>query len=277
MEEIANLRPGQILSNYNLTTIFLCSPQGGMRKSNKTNSLVIVSNHVESIYDDRWVGDTLFYTGMGTKGDQSFDFMQNKTLFNSDSNGVSVYLFEVFVDTQYTYIGKVALAEEPFYEVQPDSNGNIRRVCVFPVRIIDGEQPFIENKILEKNKTIKKRRIKRLSNERLFDLAKKGSRKPGTRNVNTIQYERNEAVSEFAKRIANGCCQLCGQITPFNDIDGSPYLETHHIDWLSKGGSDTIENTAALCPNCHAKMHVVDNNEDRKYLKDLIEKIISGL
>ena len=277
MEEIANLKPGQILSNDNLIAIFLCSPQGGMRKSNKTNSLVIVSNHVESIYDDRWVGDTLFYTGMGTKGDQSFDFMQNKTLFNSDSNGVSVYLFEVFVDTQYTYIGKVALAEEPFFEVQADSNGNNRSVCVFPVKVINGEQPFIENTVLEKNKIVKKRKIKRLTNECLFALAKKGNRKPGTRNVITIQYERNEAVTEFAKRIANGCCQLCREIPPFNNLDGSPYLETHHIDWLSEGGSDTIENTAALCPNCHAKMHVVDDKKDRKYLKDLIEKIISGL
>lgn len=149
--------------------------------------------------------------------------------------------------------------------------------CVFPVKVANGEQPFIENTVLEKNKTIKRRRIKRLDNERLLDLARKGSRNPGTRNVSIIQYDRNEAVVEFAKRIANGCCQLCGKITPFNDIDGSPYLETHHIDWLSKGGSDTIENTVALCPNCHAKMHVVDDEEDKKYLRDLIEKIINEL
>lgn len=82
---------------------------------------------------------------------------------------------------------------------------------MFPVKIINGEQPFIEEVILVKNKTIKSRRIKRLDDDRLLSLAKKGNRKPGTRNVNIVQYERNEAVAEFAKRIAKGICQLCGK------------------------------------------------------------------
>lgn len=120
MKRIADIRPGDIFTNETLMRIFHCSPQGGMRKSNKTNTLVIVSNHVKSIYDDRWVGDILYYTGMGTEGDQDFYKAQNKTLFYSGSNDISVHLFEVFIDTQYTYIGKVALAEQPFYENQPD-------------------------------------------------------------------------------------------------------------------------------------------------------------
>ncbi|WP_238917318.1 HNH endonuclease [Clostridium sp. YIM B02555] len=40
----------------------------------------------------------------------------------------------------------------------------------------------------------------------------------------------------------------------------------HHIKWLSRGGEDSIENTAALCPNCHRRMHIVDSNEDREKL-----------
>lgn len=277
MKKISDLKPGEILDNKELISIFQCSPQGGMRKSNKTNSLVIVSNHVESIYDDRWEGDVLYYTGMGTKGNQSFYFMQNKTLYYSDSNNVAVHLFEVFTDKQYTYIGKVALAEKPFLEEQPDSEDNIRKVCIFPVKVIDNKIPPIEKKILEKNIASKRRRIKRLDNKTLLKLAERGSRTPETRNVNTVQYVRNESVAELAKRIAKGVCQLCGEITSFNDKDGSPYLETHHIDWLSEGGSDTIENTAALCPNCHAKMHVVDDKEDREYLKNLIKHIISNI
>ena len=45
-----------------------------------------------------------------------------------------------------------------------------------------------------------------------------------------------------------------------------PYLETHHIEWLCNGGADTIENTVALCPNCHKKMHVVDDPQDKAKL-----------
>lgn len=277
MKKISDLKPGEILDNKELISIFQCSPQGGMRKSNRTNSLVIVSNHVESIYGDRWEGDVLYYTGMGTKENQSFDFMQNKTLYHSESNNVAVHLFEVFTDKQYTYIGKVALAEKPFWEEQPDREDNIRKVCIFPVKVIDNKIPPIEKKKLEKNIATKRRRIKKLDNKTLLKLAKRGSRTPETRNINTVQYVRNESVAELAKRIAKGICQLCGEIIPFNDKDGSPYLETHHIDWLSEGGSDTIENTAALCPNCHAKMHVVDDKEDREYLKNLIKNIISNI
>ncbi|MBC8673865.1 HNH endonuclease [Aeromonas hydrophila] len=43
---------------------------------------------------------------------------------------------------------------------------------------------------------------------------------------------------------------------PFNRVsDGTPYLEVHHIQPLANGGEDTIQNTMALCPNCHRKRH----------------------
>lgn len=277
MEKIADIKPGDIFTNETLMNIFLCSSQGGMRKSNKTNTLVIVINQIKSIYEDRWEEDILLYTGMGAVGDQDFHRAQNKTLYYSGSNDISIHLFETWVKNQYVYIGKVALAKQPFYEDQPDVNGNMRKVCVFPIKLINGKKPIIKEGVLVENKILKRRRIKKLDDNSLLSLAKKGNTKPGTRNVIMTQYERNEAVAEYAKRIAKGICQLCGEKAPFLDKYGIPYLETHHIDWLSKGGEDTIENTAALCPNCHAKMHVVNDMKDRKYLKQLIKNIISDL
>ena len=41
----------------------------------------------------------------------------------------------------------------------------------------------------------------------------------------------------------------------------------HHIDFLSNGGDDTIENVSALCPNCHRKMHALEIKEDIEKLK----------
>lgn len=93
---ISDLRKGMILDNDDLMNVFKCSGQGGMRRSYRTNSLVLVSNHTKSIYSDRWVGDVFHYTGMGQNGDQSLQFAQNRTLNESRYNGVSVYLFEVF-------------------------------------------------------------------------------------------------------------------------------------------------------------------------------------
>jgi 5-methylcytosine-specific restriction protein A len=87
------------------------------------------------------------------------------------------------------------------------------------------------------------------------------------RNAVTTIYERNAYVSEYAKRRANGICQLCEREAPFKNKDGELYLETHHVEWLSKGGTDTLDNTVALCPNCHRKMHVLDLEEDKSKLK----------
>jgi 5-methylcytosine-specific restriction protein A len=42
--------------------------------------------------------------------------MQNKTLAESDRNGVEVHLFEVLVPTEYIYRGLVSLAGKPYQE-----------------------------------------------------------------------------------------------------------------------------------------------------------------
>jgi 5-methylcytosine-specific restriction protein A len=96
-------------------------------------------------------------------------------------------------------------------------------------------------------------------------------KKPRKKKVSTTSYERDPYVSEYAKRRANGKCQLCSEKAPFNDIIGKPYLEAHHIIWLSKGGADSINNTVALCPNCHRKMHILDIKQDVNYLQNKIK------
>lgn len=69
MDNIKQLIPGTILNNKQLCEIFKCSPQGGIRKFNTTNTLVLITNHVESVYSDVWNGNVQHYTGMGQKGD----------------------------------------------------------------------------------------------------------------------------------------------------------------------------------------------------------------
>ena len=75
-------------------------------------------------------------------------------------------------------------------------------------------------------------------------------------------FVRNRYVSEYAKRRAHGVCQLCGKPAPFKGSNGEPFLETHHVIWLADGGDDSIDNTVALCPNCHKRMHVLNLSED---------------
>lgn len=78
-------------------------------------------------------------------------------------------------------------------------------------------------------------------------------RTPQRRQTRHSSIARNPYIAQYAKRRANGRCQLCGNPAPFVDLKGNPYLEEHHIDWLANGGADSIDNTVALCPNCHRK------------------------
>lgn len=134
---IDDLKAGMILTNQEIADIFLCSTQGGMRRSKRTNTLVLISDCTK-LYHDQWHGSILHYTGMGQKGDQSFDFMQNRTLYESKTNGVQIHLFEVLHSRCYTYCGMVELADSPYCSEQEDQLGNMRTVCMFPLQKIDG-------------------------------------------------------------------------------------------------------------------------------------------
>jgi len=83
----------------------------------------------------------------------------------------------------------------------------------------------------------------------------------------TKQFYRSLLVKEYVSRRAKGSCELCNNPAPFKDNNGHPFLENHHIDWLSKGGKDTIANCVALCSNCHRKVHVLKYGNDIAYLK----------
>lgn len=262
-----NLKPGDVIDNDRLTSIFGCGPQGGMRRSLKTNTLVIVSNHVKSIYDDRWIGDVFHYTGMGMAGDQSLDFMQNRTLAESPKTGVEVHLFEVHRPKEYQYQGRVVLAAPPYQESQSDADRQLRNVWVFPLRKLDGSPALVEKQEFEAAQQLRLRKAASLSPEELAARALTARPLPGQRAVVSKEFERDPAVSAYAKHRARGICQLCQQPAPFQNTLGEPYLETHHIEWLAKGGTDTVENTVALCPNCHRRMHVLNDAADIARLK----------
>lgn len=262
------LSPGQIIDNQELTDIFKCSTQGGMRRSKATNTLVLVSNHTKSLYEDVWKGGLFHYTGMGTLGDQSLNFMQNKTLVKSVTNGVGLFVFEVFTTKSYTYIGQADLAAEPYQELQADDQGQIRKVWMFPLKIRGGRPPApVPEEALAKQQARRERTVKKLNDQELHERARLARRIPGQRTTVTKSYQRDPNVVMWVRRVAKGKCQLCGQPAPFFDKHGEPYLECHYIEWLSEGGEDSIENAVALCPNCHRKMHTLNLAEDLQTLK----------
>lgn len=268
---IGRLQIDQTISFEELKATFGCSGQGGMQRVRATNSLIVISNHTKGLYHDRWVDDVFHYTGMGQTGDQSLDYLQNRTLSQSPSNGVTIYVFEVFLSNNYVYRGVFELSGQPYFESQPGSDGVVRQACVFPlVRVGGGRATYTEEQIDRINRKSFSD-FNGLSNEELERKAKlSGKKKPSSKDVVRKEYDRDKSVIAYAKRRANGVCQLCENPAPFSNKKKEPYLETHHLVWLSQGGSDTVDNTVALCPNCHRRMHIVKSKRDINFLRKKI-------
>lgn len=68
-------------------------------------------------------------------------------------------------------------------------------------------------------------------------------------------YERDPLVRAFVLKRAAGRCECCEKDAPFVDRHGYPFLEVHHIEPMTEGGDDVVENAAAVCPNCHRECH----------------------
>lgn len=264
-----NLNIGNILSNKEIGQVFKCGNMGGMRKSNRTDTLVLVTDHTKGLYEDRWEGDILHYTGMGKNGNQDLNFAQNKTLNESNMNSTDVFLFEVAKAREYTYLGEVILIDKPYQEEQIGDDGNLRYVWIFPLKVKASEEAStIAEDLINKSYLEKTKKANRYSTDKIKELAEETGKTNVPHRSSTVKsFIRNPYVGEYARRRANGTCELCDLPAPFQNKEKKPYLEVHHIEWLSKGGEDTIENTVALCPNCHRKMHIVDSLNDVQKLK----------
>ena len=241
---------GDELTNEEMRSIFQCGNMGGMRRSKKTGTLVIISDDTKELYHDEWKDGVLHYTGMGKLGDQVLEGNQNDTLYHSDTNGVVVHLFEVMKKAIYTYRGVTKLVDQPYIEKQIDDHGTMRNVWIFPIK------PIIECDKID-NRSISESEIAKLSNMELVRRTQINQIDREPKRMESVVYYRDPYVKELVKRIAEGKCQYCGKIAPFNDKKGKPYLEEHHVKRLADGGSDTIDNVVAICPNCHRRMHVL--------------------
>lgn len=261
--------PGDVLNNDEIGRRFVVGNMGGMRRSTKLNLLVLISDPFKGLYQDRWEGDVLYYTGMGPTGDQSLTYAQNRTLNESPQTGIPVHLFEALDPMEYTYAGEVTLTGPPQQEEQVDDDGHVRKVWMFPIRLKPGGTiPVLSDTQARTIEQTQAAKARRLSTAELKARAKRAKATPIVRFAQAASYVRDAAVAEYAKRLANGHCDLCERPAPFQNKQKEAYLECHHIVWLAKGGDDTVENTVALCPNCHRKMHVVDAIADKQKLTE---------
>ena len=131
--------------------------------------------------------------GWGLKGPQELSFAQNRTLSQSQTSGIIVHLFEVFQPGRYIYAGEVELAGAPYQEEQPDNQGQLRPVWMFPVRLkAGGIRPLPTIGAIHCLEQIKEKALKGYSEAKLKQLGYKGRSKPAKRPAH-----------------ADDCCGLC--------------------------------------------------------------------
>lgn len=274
--KIEDFKVGNKYYNSEICDAFKCSLMAGMNRSHTTNTLVLTAKHNKVLYADKVDGDVFYYTGMGKIGDQSLEYKQNKTLYESNSNGVRVYLFESYVDGEYIFFGEVKLVSEPFFVEELGEDEISRKVIKFPLkRVAEAIDIVYDFSDIEKNEQNKIKEVRKHSSTDIKEKAKQAeSNNISTKEVKTIYRERNQFIAEHTKERANGICDLCGNEAPFNDKNGRPYLESHHVITLANNGPDAIYNTVAICPNCHRKVHVLNSKEDMKKLEKVILKYL---
>ncbi|CRK83003.1 HNH endonuclease [Neobacillus massiliamazoniensis] len=219
------IKPGEIINNEQLTSIFLCAPQGGMRRSHRTNTLVLISDKT-GLYKDRVEGDVFHYTGMGQVGDQTLT-SQNKTLAESNHNAVDMHFFEVLKPKQYTYQGRVELAGKPYTEKQIDINGKMRNVWIFPLRLIHGDMELIQE-------------IENLTGELNADQILDETEKERIVKTRIGQSLFKQKLLSQSKQ-----CALCG-------VNDERFLIASHIKpWSISTNEERLDvnNGLLLCPN----------------------------
>lgn len=97
-----------------------------------------------------------------------------------------------------------------------------------------------------------------------------GNKAPGTTTSTTTSFVRDLKVKAWVLKRAKDNCEACDQPAPFSGANG-PFLEVHHLRKLADGGSDTVTNAVAVCPNCHRRLHF--SKDARAYRETLYGKV----
>lgn len=148
-----------------------------------------------------------------------------------------------------------------------DATETIRIIPVNPIDKIPGpieEQALSEPADSESTNDVS-------GNSSAEEISPVGIERPNVTKTNVTRHERNSEVVDWILNNANGRCECCEKEAPFLRSDGSLYLEVHHLRRLADGGSDTISNAIAVCPNCHTELH------RGLYKEQLISKIYAKI
>ena len=203
---------------------------------------------------------TFWYTGEGQVGDMQME-RGNRAIREHKANDKSLHLFEYVSSGQVLYVGE-AIYLRSHVEAAPDRAGTPRQAIVFELALTEGsEHAGVAGDLTDP--APREARWWSMPLAALRQLAQTAGAEGTTAQQRKVRtYERSEAVRVYVLRCAEGQCEGCGNDAPFLRKDGRPYLEPHHLRRRADGGPDHPRWVAALCPNCHRRVHSGADGKD---------------
>ncbi len=170
----------------------------------------------------------------------------NKAVRDHARNGQILLLFDTIKDGRRRFMGPMTNVDEYFEQI-PDKTGSLRRGIIFRLSESDVSAAVADLPAPQG-------RVPKLRESR--DAALKASRAVAGKAKTSVEYrKRSQVVSKYVQDRAMGHCEVCGFAAPFKRVDGTPYLESHHLARLADDKADAPEDVVAACPTCHRRIH----------------------
>ena len=197
-----------------------------------------------------------WYTGEGQLGDMQMR-AGNMAIRDHERHGKTLHLFEILTGRHRTFVQHISEARylDHHTEEAPDRDGNRRRALVFRLELLTSSTGAVPVDVHQLSRSPLPE-LWDISMEELRGRALQASRRSSAAaERRQIVRERSEAVRIYVLRRAKGICEGCSNPGPFVTQAGHRFLETHHIRRRADGGPDHPRWVAALCPNCHRRVH----------------------
>lgn len=205
-------------------------------------------------YEDKFQEDGSFwYTGEGRRGDMQMRG-GNRAIRDHLQSGKTLHLFDEERRSYVRYIGEGTYLGH-HTEQRFDLDGHLRTAIVFELAI-DATGQGDPIKPEEGPRRDPDARFHKMSLEDLRKMALRTSTNEAPLEARRANVRlRSKAVRAYVLRRANGVCEGCNNPAPFDRPNDQPYLEPHHIYRVADSGPDHPSSVAALCPNCHRRIH----------------------
>ncbi len=262
--------PGQIYRRRVLHSLYGGQEQGGISTPSNHPFIMLFTGEsgISHGYEDGWTEDGIFlYTGEGQVGDMSF-VRGNRALRDHLQDSKDVHLFQHVEKGLVRYVGQMIVTGYS-ERMGPDTAGRSRRTIVF--ELVPAEDASARDAVHAGTDVAP---LVNLPDNELWRIAEH----PGDYGATPEERwqtsrRRSGALHAYVRRRANGYCEGCGNTAPFVTANGVPYLEVHYLRRPSDVGPESPTWVAALCPNCHRRVHL--GADAAEYRSRIISRIAS--